>query len=375
MRSRFSTVILFWLLTVLFMQPIITLQGAQEAGNQEMSIWITGFTAVTSLHNFSLTIIVGSEQRTQTFQLDAGDLLETRADFELDPASDQVPWLITATVEIDGSPVQLLNVEGQIDLVDKSGEYRRTFYDKERLSFDPKGLAAIRFELTDIKAICTLTITFKQEQNITYEAFFVLGSTVTNSTDMFMGRTLELNSSEVRSLQSSTPFTLIVDRTDRPEQLVLVNGSLSFSPRDISIPTPTQRLSSRILWVEYKFVQTQFGYDIALNNNELLHAETASTKVIGAEKTISVTVRTDGVEPSAVTDLGGNGGGRSIGKGLLESAAAGLGETVETVAGSWPLLLAGVLFLSVAAWLVRNKRRTDRWVSRPEIVIDAVGEA
>ena len=339
-----------------------------------MSLWITGFTAVTSLHNFSLTINVGSEQRTQTFQLEEGDLLETRADFEVDPTSDQVPWLVTATAEIDGSPVQLFNIEGQLDLVNKSSEYRRTFYDKERLSFHPNGLAAFRFELTDIKAICTLTITFKQEQNITYEALFTLGSTVSNSTDMFTGRTLELNSSDVQSLQSSTPFTLIVDRKDMPEQMVLVNGSLSFSPQGISIPTPIQSLSSRVLWVEYKFVQTQFGYDIALNNDELLHAETASTMVLGAEKTISVMVRMDGVDPSAVADLGGDGEGPSAGVGLLESAAAGWGEMVETVAGNWPLLLAGVFFLSVAAWLVRNKRRTDRWVSRPEIVREVVGE-
>ena len=181
---------------------------------------------------------------------------------------------------------------------------------------------------------------------------------------------LELNSSEVSSLSSKTPFTIILTRTDNPEQLLLINGSLAFSPSEISIPTPIQNFSANVTGVSYRFIQTQYGYNILLNNYELIHSKVPPTKVIGDEKTVSVTIQTGDVE-NLMFPIENRSfipiEEKTVNPDLEEIISLWIDKTIHTIIQRINVILLGGLLLTICTGLVLNKRRTNRWIPRRKL--------
>ena len=149
------------------------------------------------------------------------------------------------------------------------------------------------------------------------------------------------------------------------ENYLNLNGSAAFSSTGVSLPTPTQEISSEVGSVEYRFNQKQFGYLIALDNAELLHEKQSSTRKLGSEKTIRVILSSNNATQTIVPETGiaQETQGRVDVNPLLNTIDNITRSIVQNGVIVGITLLAGVSIL----YLIRNKRRTGKYL--PEFTI------
>jgi len=219
--------------------------------------------------------------------------------FSVSKENDATMWTVAITDEGLLNSTELMLLEGIIRLIEPVyAAFTRTWYNDEILYLNESG-SSLRISTHEVRGTMNLQVHLVTALAPSLRADFAIdvdasgtfeSDEISNSSGQPSNGFLQLNSSEISSIELQSRFQISLTNLESNAAIVSIEGIWDFMS-NISIPLNVHWFNaSEIDWLSYGLRFNRSIREIRLDNREIVHSKKAGTLETAPEELIQITV-------------------------------------------------------------------------------------